>query len=160
MYNVDQQISKPKPSWRGPILLIATSFFFYVLACACPALIFRRSSNEIEVWSGFRILTIGWLGLLVGQIAWYANPVIGLSLLLVLLRRWIGALVIALISLAIAANTLLLFYKELPADEGNVVKLRLERLGFGFFFWLASILAIAVGAIILRRRDSVPPVSM
>ena len=62
---------------------------------------------------------------------------------------------IALVSLAIALNTLLLFHKELPADEGNVVKLRLERLGFGFFFWLASIAAIVVGAFLLRRQDSV-----
>lgn len=155
MYSVDPQVSKRKPSWRGPVLLIATFFVFYVLACACPALIFRRSSSEIEIWSGFRVLTIGWLGLLVGQIAWYANPVIALSLLFVLLRRWVLTLVVSGVSLLIAANTLLLFFKELPADEGNVVKLRLEHVGFGFFFWLASILAIAVGSVILRRRDSV-----
>lgn len=69
MYNVVQQVPKPKPSWLGQLLLIAISFVLYVLACACPALIFRRSSSDIEVWSGFRVLTIGWLGLLFGQIA-------------------------------------------------------------------------------------------
>jgi hypothetical protein len=155
MYNVVQPFPKPKQPWRRPLILIASSLVFYVLACAYPALIFRRSSSEIEVWSGFRVLTIGWLGLLVGQIAWYANPVIVLSLLFVLLRRWGLTLVVSGASLLIAANTFLLFHKELPADEGSVVKLRLERLGFGFFFWLASIFAIVVGAILLRRQDSV-----
>jgi hypothetical protein len=93
----------------------------------------------MQAWPGFQVLVIGWLGPLFKQIAWYANPVMVLSLVFLLFRRWLTAMVIALVALAIAANTLLLFSRDLPADEGNVIKLRLEHLAPGFISaWPAS----------------------
>jgi len=91
---------------------------------------------------------------LAGYIASTLNPVLVLSLVFFLFRRWLTAIVIALVALAIAANTFLLFSRDLPADEGNVIKLRLERLGPGFYFWIASIVAVIIGSIILRRHHS------
>jgi nitrate/nitrite transporter NarK len=47
-------------------------------------------------------------------------------------QSWLAATILALMALAIAANTLMLFSHEVPADEANVNKLRLEHLGRGF----------------------------
>jgi hypothetical protein len=144
----------PKAGWRDRLVVLFISMALFLLACACPALTFRRSSGDMESWPGFQALMMGWLGLLFKQIAWYANPVIVLSLVFLLLRRWLTAMIIALVAFAIAANTLLLFWRDLPADEGNVIKLRLEHLSPGFYFWVASIVTVIVGAIILRRRNT------
>lgn len=147
-------VQPPKQDWRDRLVVLFICLALFLIACASPALTFRRSSGDMEEWPGFQALVVGWLGLLFKQIAWYANPVMVLSLVFLLFRRWLTAMIIALVALAIAANTLLLFSRDLPADEGNVIKLRLERLSPGFYFWLASIVTIIVGAIILRRRDT------
>jgi hypothetical protein len=144
----------PNPGWRDRLVVLFISMGLFLIACASPALAFKRTSSDMEVWPGFQVLMMGWLGLLFKQIAWYANPVMVLSLIFLLCRRWLAATVIALAALALAANTLVLFSTELPADEANVNKLRLEYLGPGFYSWVASIVAIIIGAIILRRRNS------
>lgn len=146
-------VQSPRPSWRGHLAVLFTFLALYLIACACPALTFRRNAGDIEVWPGFQVLAVGWLGLLYEQFAWYANPVMVLSFIFLLFRRWPTTAVIALVALAIAANTLRLFSQEFPADEAGVNKIRLEHLGIGFYFWVASLLAVIVGALILRQRS-------
>ena len=143
-----------KQGWRDRLVVLFICLALFLIACVCPALTFRRSSGDVESWPGFQTLMMGWLGLLFKQIAWYANPVIVLSLVFLLFRRWLAAMIIALVAFAMAANTLLLFSRDLPADEGNVIKLRLDHLSPGFYFWIASIVTVIIGAIILRRRET------
>jgi hypothetical protein len=142
----------PKPSWRGRLVVLFTCLAFFLTACACPALVFKNTNGSTEAMYGFSVLVVGWLGILVGQVAWYANFVIGLSLIFLLFRRWLTAALLALVAVAIAADTLLLFSKEIPADEGGVNKMYLVHIGPGFYFWVASMLVVVVGAIILRLR--------
>ena len=143
-----------RTGWAGRLITLFISMALFTIACACPALNFRRSDGDMQIWLGLHVLEMGWLGLMFKQIAWCANPVLVLSLVFFLFRRWLTAIVIALVALAIAANTFLLFSRDLPADEGNVIKLRLERLGPGFYFWIASIVAVIICSIILRRHHS------
>jgi len=143
----------PKPSWRGRLAVLFTCLAFFVIACASPALVFLKTGGGTEQWPGFQVLVVGWLGILVEQFAWCANLVMALSLIFLLFRRWLAAAILALVALAIAADTLLLFSHEVPADEGNVNKLQLVHLGPGFYFWVASMVVVVVGAIILRRRS-------
>ena len=142
-----------RPAWPGRLIVLFITMALFTIACWFPALNFRRSDSDIQIWRGIHVLEMGWLGLLFKQIAWCANPVLVLSLIFFLFRRWLTAVVIALVALAIAANTFALFSRDLPADEGNVIKLRLETLGAGFYFWMASIVAVIIGSIILRRRQ-------
>jgi hypothetical protein len=132
--------------------VIFTGLAFFLIACASPALVFITTGGSTEVWEGAKVLGLGWMGMLVGQIAWCANPVMVLSLIFLLFRRWLAAAILTLVALAIAANTLLLFSQEIPVDEASTSKLRLEHLGIGFYFWVASMIVVVVGAIILRRR--------
>lgn len=143
----------PRPNWRGRLAILFTGLAFFLIACACPALLFRHTGGTIDVWEGGKALGLGWMGLLVGQFAWCANPVMVLSLIFLLFRRWLAATILALVALAIAANTLLLFSQEIPADEANTYKLRLEHLGIGFYFWVASMIIVVVGAFILRQHS-------
>src|SRR6185295_895936 len=85
-----------KPSWRGRLAVLSTGLSFFLIACACPALVFTSTSGSTEAWPGFRALAVGWLGILVGQVAWCANPVMGLSPIFLLFRRWLTAAILAL----------------------------------------------------------------
>jgi len=142
----------PKPGWLGRLAVFFGSIFLFLLACMFPALIFQRNGGDLEEWPGIWVILSGWMGLFFGQVAWYANLVMVLSLIFVLFHRWLTASVIAGVALALAADSLLLFSKEIPADEGGVNKLRLAQLGPGFYFWVAGMMVVVVGALILRRH--------
>lgn len=88
----------PRPTWRGRLAVLLTSLTLLVIACSLPALIFKRSGGDLEVWSGAKTLLLGWMGILVKQMAWYANPVMCLSLIFLLFRRWLTAAIIALMA--------------------------------------------------------------
>ena len=130
----------------------------YLLACATPALVMRHSNGRIENWPGIQVLAFGWMGLLLGQAAWLANPVLLLGVILLVCRRWIAACITVLVALGLGATTVWLFSCEIPADEGGVSHFQLAQLGFGFYAWLASMVVVAAGAVALligeRKRNS------
>jgi len=131
---------------------LCISLALYTLACLSPALVFS-SVNGQQVMPGFWVLAIGWLGPLYDQFAWFANPFLFLGMLALLFRKWIAAIVLVVVSLAIAADILLLFSQQVPADEGGVNQLTLQYLDFGFYFWIASILVVGVAALVLWTID-------
>ena len=56
------------------------SLLLYLAACCSPALLFRTFARDSltpvahdAMW-GFQVLLKGYLGLILGIIAWYANP--------------------------------------------------------------------------------------
>ena len=145
-------VQAPKPSWRGRLVVLSIGLALLFIACVCPSLVFVSNDPEPNVWPGIQTLAMGWMGLAVEQVAWFANPVMVLSVIFLLARRWLTSAVIALVALIIASDTWLLFSKDIPADEGGVNKMKLVHIGIGCFFWLASIVAIMIGAVVLRLR--------
>jgi hypothetical protein len=163
-YNQPQQFPPPtpnpaspfdrqKPGWRGRLILLGIWAFLYLLACALPALEFSNENLPNENWPGIQVLAIGWLGGFLYQFAWYANLPLLLALILLLLRRWVGVLVSGVLALLLAMNTFLLYSQRVPANEGGTSYLHLVQVKIGFYFWVLSILALCVGALILRRRE-------
>ena len=153
----------PIPAWIyiGQAVVLLTSLACYALACIFPALNFVNSGNGPDPMNGLNILLLGWMGVFIGQFAWFANPFIALSALILLFRQWLAAIIAILIGLAISLNTFALFGQEIPADEANVNKLTLVSLGPGYYLWVASMLVILLGALGLwiassaaRRRAS------
>lgn len=135
----------------GVLLL---SLFIYLVACVTPALRFD-SSNGDDPMIGFNLLLIGWMAVFYGQFGWFANPLLALALLLFLFKRWLLTLILVILTLAVAANTLTLYGQTLPADEAGVNKMELVSLGVGFYLWIASMVIIGLGAIglwALNRR--------
>jgi hypothetical protein len=127
------------------LAVVGLSVALYLVACATPALVF--SGRGTETWFGIEALATGWLGIFVGQFAWFANPLLAIAWLLVLLRRWIGATVTTVLALLVAANTFQLYAGEIPGDEGGVVKLHFEYPHVGFAFWMLSMFVVLVGAV-------------
>jgi hypothetical protein len=125
----------------------------FLVACAAPALEFLdTNAKSLNVMQGFQILLMGWMGVFVGQLAWFANPLFALGLLLLSLRRRTAALVCGTGAMLAAGDTFVLFSQQLPANEGGVGKLILQHLRAGFYFWAAALVLLPLGALILRHR--------
>lgn len=125
----------------------------FLIACAAPSLEFlETNSSTRNVMQGFQILLMGWMGVFVGQLAWFANALFALGLLLLSLRRRTAALVCGTVAVLIACDTFVLFSQQLPANEGDVGKLILQHLRAGFYLWAAALVLLPLGALILRLR--------
>lgn len=142
------------PGHRDPIrtIMIGLSLAFYVAACALPALGFERTGGSHQPWGGGQALMTGWMGVFVGQFAWFANPLLlgAWICLAVRTRRW--TLVFALGALLVGAHTLFLFGRPLPADESGSNKITLTQLLPGFYAWAASMVSVGLGGLLLRDK--------
>lgn len=123
----------------------AASLFLYLAACTLPCLEFRNGT--IEVYYGYSILLQGWMAVLVGQVAWLANPAWLASMGFFIFRRWTLSLAFAALSLIFAAGSFLINRKSivvLPDTPGR--NLELSSLRIGFYVWLTSLVIIGAGA--------------
>ena len=142
-----------KPAASNPHrLFIGFSVFLYLAACVAPCLEVTQKSDP--VWPGWQILLMGWLGVLVGQFAWLANPLWLGGLIFFALRKWTVALILSGLAILPTFNTLTMFVTELPADEGGMNTFHLVRLRIGFYLWLASLAVLFVGAFVMKRRSA------
>ncbi len=142
---------KPRYSFRGRFVVLGLVVLMYLIACATPALEFNDPDDAI--YYGFRIVIVGWLGALIGQFGWFANLFLLVGIFLLLFRRWIATFVSTVLGLAIALQTLMLFSQPVPADEAGIRHVELQHIKIGFYFWLASLLCLGVGVLILRNRE-------
>ncbi len=134
----------------GSLVVIGFSLFLFLLACVTPAMVFDK-----DMWFGIQVFVLGWQGLFLGQLGWFANLFWLLSLLLAFLRRWFLTLAATLMALLIALDAFSFVGATVPLDEGFVNKMTFESYQVGFYFWFASIAAIGIGAVamwIITRR--------
>jgi len=125
------------PEWEKPIspseLCKARLFIggliggLYVLACALPA---GPAGSE----SGIALLLCGWMGIMVGFIAWYGNLLFFPALGLFLAGRFATSRWMSLVALALASQTFF-WNRSAPFSWG-----------MGFYAWFGSILALAMSA--------------
>jgi hypothetical protein len=86
----------------------------YLAACCCPALRFDNyypgdsAPQSGNTWFGWTALLLGWLGILVGSVAWLANFVLGLTLIFFMCGlRWatlISSTVTVLLEIIVPTN--------------------------------------------------------
>ncbi len=99
---------------------------------------------------------VGFVCLLFGfsYLAWYANPLILLSVILIALRsRW--AVATSALALALAFSALSI--ETVPYNEGGD-DAEVVGYGLGFFLWLASMLTLLLSALWVGfHRPSRPP---
>ena len=129
--------------------LFYLSLLLYSICLALPSFVF---ASPATAWTGGQALLLGWLGILVGQVGWLANPVYYLSLMFLLKQRSRFTLIASGVALVLAANTLLLFSQDIPANEGGVDKLKLETLGPAFYIWMISLVIPLLSDIRLLKR--------
>ncbi|MGI8689083.1 MAG: hypothetical protein ACR2M3_10940 [Thermomicrobiales bacterium] len=149
-----------QPSRAGMVrwVVIALALACYGVACAVPALAFdavyhQSSRPEPSVYSGGGLLALGWLAVLYGQVAWFANPALACSLVLTAARRWRAAAALALVALLLAAALLLFNRQHIPANEGGTADLILLRPLLGCYLWLGSIVVAGLGALLGLATD-------
>jgi hypothetical protein len=146
--NTPMESAAPRPSHPARFIVLGISLILFSIACLLPALVFLGNSGT-DIWQGYRILFLGWMGPMFGQFAWCANPLLLVSMVTLVIRRWVITIVVSILTLFLAANTFLLFFQEVPADEAGVNMLELQYLHVGAYLWFVSILTILIGAVIL-----------
>jgi len=127
---------------------VAVSFFLFVIACALPVLTFVDPGEK--AWSGVSVLMIGVMGIFIGQVGWFANPLLALAWLACLLRWWIASAVIAGLGLLVALTSFLIVGADIPMDEAGVHRATVSFLHVGFYVWILAFLAALAGPIVLR----------
>ena len=126
--------------------LIYLSLILFVLACVSPALIVEDTFNsEIETWFGIILLTLGWLAVLVGELAWFANIFLITAWLLTFFKRLKTAFVFALLACVSSLDVIRFNLLEIPANEAGFCCFVLRQLSFGAYFWYASIFVFLLG---------------
>ena len=126
---------------------LAISVVLYVVACNLPALEFRRNEAGTDVWYGGQAAGIGWLGIFVGQVAWFANPLWLLAGVLLFAGRPKWSMACSCLALLLSLDTWSLYDQVLAGDEGGVSKLYLRRIREGTYVWLASFITVLLGGI-------------
>lgn len=110
-------------------LLLYSGITFFVLSLFFN--VFFTNTNEI---SGVWVFLTGWLGFIVFQFAWYANPLTLLAILLMKQRPLI-ALLLSILAVILASEMFL--FNEIPAASGDE-KIYIKEFGLGAYTWYAS----------------------
>ena len=122
---------------RGRVvhMSLAVSGGLYLAALASPALVWHPGFLG-GAKSGAVCLALGWTT--VGRLvpAWLANPVLALAVLCLTLERATAALTLALVALGLGLTTFRLYQVDPDFAHPHI----------GCYLWLASMLAVAVGA--------------
>jgi hypothetical protein len=148
-------LRKSKLTLPSRVVLAGVIATIYILACCCPALRLdhyypgSNTPQSSETWYGWTALFLGWLGILVGSVAWLANFVLGLTVVFLLSGlRW-ASLISSALTLLLSLDFFPLFSAKIPADEGGVGQAVLQPPEIGVWLWFASIAAAFVAALIL-----------
>jgi hypothetical protein len=148
-------LRKSKLTLPSRLVLAGVIATIYILACCCPALRLdhyypgSNTPQSSETWFGWTALFLGWLGILVGSVAWLANFVLGLTVVFLLSGlRW-ASLICSALTLLLSLDFFPLFSAKIPADEGGVGQAVLQPPEIGVWLWFASIAAAFVAALIL-----------
>jgi hypothetical protein len=108
------------------VVLAGVVATIYILACCCPALRLdhyypgSNTPQSSETWFGWTALFLGWLGIMVGSVAWLANFVLGLTVVFLLSGlRW-ASLICSSLTVLLSLDFFPLFSAKIPTDEGGV----------------------------------------
>lgn len=133
----------PQPSI---IKLMCMGIACFIGAMLTPAFHFAGDMHL----SGVDILVTGWMGLLVLDPRWYANPLVLVALLATLFGRHPIATRCAISASLLAIGSFVLpiryYFKE---NSGTLV----DHLGIGAYLWLAAILLFTYICLLRRPRD-------
>lgn len=126
----------------APRLLLAAAVLAWLAALPLPAI--GVSGMTLD---GFDVLERGWEGATRAVVAWYANPLFVITIVLGLQRYRRSAVVVAFAALALALSSFAT--NELAALVGQSVPD--VTLLAGFYVWLAAYVALCAWAVVSAR---------
>ncbi|TSC26034.1 hypothetical protein [Corallococcus sp. Z5C101001] len=140
---------------RTRLAASAAASVLFLLACATPAMTVLTSSGqrEEEMW-GAVLLLMGWLGAFTFQLGWYANPLLVLTLILLLMGKDRGAIWTGVAASLLGLSSLSWYFNPVPANEGGGQDLNLLYPSIGFYLWMFSLLLGPITAYELSQRDA------
>lgn len=145
--------SKTQPFYF-PIAVAFLSVVIYITACVLPALEFiHTDGTHDELMIGANVLAMGWCGIFMLNLAWFANPFYIVSVVLLWLRKYKASIISATVALIIGAQTFLLFGHQWLADEAGIKHFQLKAIHIGTYIWLLSILIVLPAAYFCKRLD-------
>ena len=120
--------------FRGlTILLLLIAAVFFVLSMADTA--FVTTQQPIK---GYWVLLTGWMGFVIFQFAWFANPLILLSLML-FRRKTKWALVASALALICLSQAFM--FADIPVDTSGV-SIEVVARGNGFYYWVGMVACV------------------
>jgi hypothetical protein len=94
----------------------------------------------VEEWEpGWVMFLYGPLGLLDGQVGWFANPLMLAAVLLGKHKR--AATILASLAIFLATSVTSITFNTVPAKVSHLVVI---RFGLGYYLWLASSISLLV----------------
>jgi hypothetical protein len=131
-----------------PWILAGLTVLVYVGSLFPSALYLENNAD----WTGGAVLSMGWLGPLIGQFGWLANLPWLVALVLLLFRFWTPAFILSLLAVLVGLSSLTFVHKEMLLDEAGVKKAIVLGLGPAFYLWMVALALPAVIAVLGRRR--------
>lgn len=127
-------------------LLVIVGLICFSLSLYQVAL-FTSGDDLYGIW----ILLIGWIGLVIFQLSWLANPLNLLALLLLSSKPKLS-LLLTLIAFLLASQTF--YFTEIPVGL-NQEKIYIKELGLGFYLWYIAngLFVIATLIEVLRTKN-------
>ncbi|MFA7277659.1 MAG: hypothetical protein WC101_01555 [Candidatus Gracilibacteria bacterium] len=144
-------------------ILYWASLLSYFVALSAPAIILKYDEgwpNESLVWYGYNVLASGFLGVFVGQFAWFSNITLVVVLMLINSGKYRAGMYWAAAGFILGLQSLQLhtFYRNEGGDEYIV-----DYLGIAFYFWETSFALMALycfsvsmnkSIVVIKKSDS------
>ena len=127
--------------FRGlTILLLLIAAVLFVLSMVDTA--FVTSQQEVQ---GYWVMLTGWMGFVIFQFAWYANPLTLISLLL--FRKKTGWALLSS-SLALVCLSQAFMFTEIPIDTSGE-SIDIVSRGAGFYYWVGMVSCVFYACIMM-----------
>jgi hypothetical protein len=128
-----------KTSWRAVAIVLGLG---WAASLALP--VARLGDGAGELWQGWTVLMLGWLGFFLGQFAWLANLLFATALVLLVRGRppLVWGIMIGVLTSMLAAHAL--SWTSVYREGGSTAPVL--SYGSGYYVWIAVI--FAAGAIL------------
>ncbi len=112
--------------------LVLISLILYIVSLFMTAAV----ATNGEIINGLFLLLFGWAGIIAGVIAWYANPLYIISIILLLCKKYKAALILLVISVVIALQSFIGIPMENFYNQGTP--------STGFYLWELSFIIVTI----------------
>jgi hypothetical protein len=121
--------------------IFAIPLMLFLGSLLAPAVMLTGYARPpVEEWEpGWVMFLYGPLGLLDGQVGWFANPLMLAAVLLGKHKR--AATILASLAIFLATSVTSITFNTVPAKVSHLVVI---RFGLGYYLWLASSISLLV----------------
>lgn len=133
---------------RNPLPLLISIILFLISLTQDGYYI---EGSDPRAWSpAWALLLFGWLGVMGGVFAWFANPLLIVAYKFMRGKSYLKSCVCSLLSLCFAVSFLL--HDNIISSEAPTYS-KITGYGYGYWLWLASISTMLIGSIYIAIKN-------